>query len=131
MRNLFFCFITLLISCLQIKKTSELGDQENLMCSISPFSKITQSTKKTALFLHSRKCKQFKKKSGYETLTDCLLSHDFSKGTKRATDKSKQILKAKAAGAEDGSLMKMKRKVQKQQSKQQQNERELTSSQEQ
>lgn len=64
-------------------------------------------------------------------LTDCLLSHDFSKGTKRATDKSKQILKAKAAGAEDGSLMKMKRKVQKQQSKQQQNERELTSSQEQ
>lgn len=44
------------------KKTSELGDQENLMCSISPFSKITQSTKKTAQFLHSRKCKQFKKK---------------------------------------------------------------------
>lgn len=119
MRNLFFCFITLLISCLQIKKTSELGDQENLMCSISPFSKITQSTKKTALFLHSRKCKQFKKKSGYEMLTDCLLSHDFSKGTKRATDKSKQILKAKAAGAEDGSLMKMKRKVQRQETAEQ------------
>lgn len=90
------------------------------MCSISPFSKITQSTKKTALFLHSRKCKQFKKKkSGYETLTDCLLSHDFSKGTKRATDKSKQILKAKAAGAEDGSLMKMKRKVQRQETAEQ------------
>lgn len=89
------------------------------MCSISPFSKITQSTKKTALFLHSRKCKQLKKKSGYETLTDCLLSHDFSKGTKRATDKSKQILKAKAAGAEDGSLMKMKRKVQRQETAEQ------------
>lgn len=101
------------------KKTSELGDQENLMCSISPFSKITQSTKKTAQFLHSRKCKQFKKKSGYETLTDCLLSHDFSKGIKRATDKSKQILKAKAAGAEDGSLMKMKRKVQRQETAEQ------------
>lgn len=89
------------------------------MCSISPFSKITQSTKKPALFLHSRKCKQFLKKSGYETLTDCLLSHDFSKGTKRATDKSKQILKAKAAGAEDGSLMKMKRKVQRQETAEQ------------
>lgn len=120
MRNLFFCFITLLISCLQIKKTSELGDQENLMCSISPFSKITQSTKKKQLYFYTpENVNNLKKKSGYETLTDCLLSHDFSKGTKRATDKSKQILKAKAAGAEDGSLMKMKRKVQRQETAEQ------------
>lgn len=83
------------------------------------FPKLHNQQKKQLYFYTPENVNNLKKKSGYETLTDCLLSHDFSKGTKRATDKSKQILKAKAAGAEDGSLMKMKRKVQRQETAEQ------------